>query len=308
MLTVSRLVVCRWPALPLAWAFLFLTFGYATPARAQNTDVIGVRAQGMAGAFTAVADDATSGFWNPAGLPGGSFVNGIIEYGKPERDIDQSVFGFTAAYPALGITYYRLPISQMRVKPSIAEEPADREDLDDLRLFGATVAQSLGRHFVLGTTVKLLHATDTTADLDAGAMATFGPVRIGATLRNVTEPTFESGQLAVTLERHARAGVALTSGQRGVIGSATVSFDADLMTVHDITGDERFIAVGGEAWAPHNTVGIRGGFRKNMVGAEETMVSGGVSASVKRNTFVDFYATTGDIARHGIGIALRVTF
>jgi len=308
MFNVSRLVVCRLPASSLTSALVALAFVYASPAHAQNTDVIGVRAQGMAGAFTAVADDATAGFWNPAGLPGGSFVNGITEYSKPERDLDHSVFGVTAAYPALGITYYRLPISQIRVKPSTAEEPADREDLDDLRLFGATVAQSIGRHFVLGTTVKLLHATDTTADLDAGAMATFGPIRLGATLRNLTEPTFESGRLAVTLERHARAGFALTSGQRGVVGSATVSFDADLMTVHDITGDQRFIAVGGEAWAPHNTVGIRGGFRKNMVGAEETMVSGGVSVAVKSRTFVDFYATTGDMARHGIGIGLRVTF
>lgn len=307
MRNVFRLVVCLPTVIALAGVVCVSLF-CVPGASAQTTDVIGVRAQGMAGAFTAVADDSTATWWNPAGLAGGGFATGTIEYGRPERDIDQSVSGVTAAYPALGVTYYRLPISQIRVKPSTAEEPADREDLDDLRLFGATVAQSIGQHFVVGTTVKVLHATDTTGDLDVGGMATFGPVRIGATFRNLVEPSFETGPLQVTLERHARAGVALTSGRRGVVGSATVSFDADLMTVHGAVRNERFIAVGGEAWAPHNAIGIRGGFRKNTVGTEETMLSGGVSVAVKSNTFVDFYATTGDLVRHGWGLALRVTF
>jgi len=38
------------------------------PARAQGDPPVGVRAAGMAGAFTAVADDATAAVWNPAGL------------------------------------------------------------------------------------------------------------------------------------------------------------------------------------------------------------------------------------------------
>ena len=77
-----------------------LVFLAAAPTRAQTTDVIGVRAQGMAGAFTAVADDATAGWWNPAGLAGGALFNGLIEYGRPERSQPESVRGFAAAYPA----------------------------------------------------------------------------------------------------------------------------------------------------------------------------------------------------------------
>jgi F plasmid transfer operon protein TraF len=304
---VSRVVVCR-SAFVSFVSFVSFVLTLAGQASAQTTDVIGVRAQGMAGAFTAVADDSTAGFWNPAGLAGGAFANGILEYSRPEREVDQSVSGFSAAYPALGITYYRLPISHIRVEPSTAEEPADREDLDNLRLFAATVAQSIGQHFVLGATIKLLHASDTTGDVDAGVMATFGPLRIGATLKNLFEPTFTSGPLALTLGRHGRVGAAVTSGTRGVVGSATAAVDFDLTTEHPVTGDERFIAVGGEAWAPHNVVGIRGGFRHNTVGLGQTMLSGGVSVALRKNTFVDFYATTGDLVRHGWGSDLRVTF
>jgi hypothetical protein len=280
----------------------------ALSANAQTTDIVGVRAQGMAGAFTAVADDATAGFWNPAGLAGGPFANGTLEYGRPEKSVDQTWKGVSAAYPALGVSYYRLPVSQIRVATSTGGDIASRKDQGDLSLFGATVGQSIGEHLVVGTTIKLLHAGDTSADLDAGVMATFGRARFGATLRNISQPTFGSGADAFSLQRHARAGFALTSGQRGVVGSATVSVDADLTREHGPIGDERFVSVGGEAWAPHNTVGIRGGLRRNTVGAKETLLAGGASVAVRQATFVDVYATTGDNVRHGWGIALRVTF
>jgi hypothetical protein len=292
------------------YAFVSLSLSLVPPseASAQTTDVIGVRAQGMAGAFTAVADDATAGWWNPAGLAGGAFFNSLIEYGPPDRTSDETVKGIAAAYPALGLSYYRLPVSQIRVATSTGSDPASRQDQGVLSLYGVTVGQSLGEHLVVGSTVKLLHAGETHADLDIGTMLTFGPARIGLTLRNVTEPSFGSGANAFTLERHARAGFALTSGTRGVIGSATLGVDADLTREQTIRGEERFIAVGGEAWAGQRSVAIRGGVRKNTIGGGETWLSGGVSAAVRRTTFVDAYASTGENARHGWGVALRVTF
>ena len=308
MLNVSRSGPSVSPVRTCVSVSVLLLFVHAVPASAQTTDIVGVRAQGMAGAFTAVADDASAGFWNSAGLAGGPFVNGSIEYGKPDRSLDETMKGFTAAYPALGLSYYRLPLSEIQVRTSTGTAPGSRQPVGDLSLYGVTVGQSFGEHLVLGTTVKLLHAQDTNIDLDAGVMATFGPIRLGATLRNVSEPTFGDGADAFTLRRHARAGFALTSGKRGVIGSATVSVDADLTREQGVTGDERFIAVGGEVWAPHNVVGIRGGFRRNTVGAEETMLAGGFSFAIKQSTFVDVYTTTGDTVRHGLGAALRVTF
>ena len=69
---------------------------------------------------------------------------------------------------------------------------------------------------------------ETHADLDVGAMA-----RSACANRvtvHVTEPEFGEGADALELKRQARAGVALSSGPRGVIGTATVAVDADLTT------------------------------------------------------------------------------
>ena len=52
-------------------AFLLLcaaSVGPDTRAAAQGFEPVGTRAQGMGGAFVAVADDATATYWNPAGL------------------------------------------------------------------------------------------------------------------------------------------------------------------------------------------------------------------------------------------------
>lgn len=277
-------------------------------ASAQTTDAIGVRAQGMAGAFTAVADDATATYWNPAGLAGGALISGLLEYARPDRDFNETVRGVAAAYPALGVAYYRLPVSQIRVSTPTGGTLVGRQDQGVLSLYGATVGQSIGEHLVIGTTLKLLHADDTRADLDVGVMATFGPARIGATLRDVAEPTFGGGAGAFTLQRHARAGFALGSGTRGVIGRATVSVDGDLTKTDTFRGEERNIAVGAEAWMPQQTLGIRGGFSKNTIGDGGTLWSGGLSLALRRGTYVDGYASTGDLVRHGWGFSLRVTF
>jgi hypothetical protein len=305
---VSRPVVSFVRLVSYAGTLVSFVLAPVGNASAQTTDVIGVRAQGMAGAFTAVADDATATWWNPAGLAGGALFSSTIEYSRPDRSSDESVKAIAAAYPALGVSYYRLPVSQIRVAISTAPAPVSREDQGALSSYGATIGQSLGEHLVVGSTIKLLHAEETNFDVDIGVMASFGPARIGATLRNVSEPTFESGALAFTLERHARVGFALTSGRRGVIGRATLGVDADLSREQTIRGEERFIAVGGEAWAGQQSLAIRGGVRKNTLGAGETLWSGGVSAAIRARTFVDAYASTGDAVRHGWGLALRVTF
>ena len=49
---------------------------------AQIFENIGTRAQGMGGAFVAVADDATASWWNPAGLASGAYFNGVFEHGR----------------------------------------------------------------------------------------------------------------------------------------------------------------------------------------------------------------------------------
>src|SRR5213593_358339 len=87
----------------------FVSFVRARPAEAKSAEAVGVRAQGMAGAFTAVADDATAAWWNAAGLAGGSYFSAVLEYGRLTEASDTSVKGVSIAFPALGLSYYRLP-------------------------------------------------------------------------------------------------------------------------------------------------------------------------------------------------------
>ncbi len=318
----------------------------AAAASAQMSEAVGIRAQGMSGAFTAIADDSTASWWNPAGIASGPYFNAIIEFGSqrqpgPERAVPASETGsrgFSIAYPAAALSYYRVQVSAIRPVPTTAAPSAGRQDegSTDIRLqsfvlnqFGATVGQSLGRHLVLASTVKLVRAsvaaevrpaaaasldaaadldgpTDTHAGLDIGAMARFGQLRLGLMVRNVSESSFGEGDHEALLDRHFRAGVAFSSRSNLTI----VAADFDLTTTIGATGsEERRAAVGGEGWSTGKRFGFRGGASVNTLDAARVAFSGGVSAAVRAGTYVDVAAAVGtDDSRRGWGFALRVTF
>jgi hypothetical protein len=325
----------------------------ASPAGAQPADVVGARAQGMGGAFTAVADDATASWWNPAGLAGGAYFNALIEWGQHQDPSDDhtaagdpqsawraDVRSFAVAFPALGLSYYRLRYSEIQPLTSTAASPADRQELGAVQVrlrsiamnqFGATVGQSLGSHLVVGSTVKVVNAgiapglatggasldtaagldvpTETHADVDLGLMATFGKLRVGLAVRNLWEPEFDSAVSPFTLRRQARAGVAMSSGGRGAIGTATLAFDADLTTTPTVLGDERRIAAGAEMWMPSRTLGVRGGVGASTIGERRTTLSAGGSVAVKKGIYLDGEFTGGtDLGRRGWSVAFRVTY
>jgi len=282
---------------------------WPAPVQAQPSDLVGARALGMGGAFTAVADDSTATWWNPAGLASGAYFSGMLEYAHPEGGEGDGLRGISVAFPALGLSYYRFPRSSST--GSTGSNPASRQDEGSLSVFGATVGQSFGRHLVVGSTVKLQHADDDyETGFDIGAMAAFGPAKLGLMVRNVTEPQFGEGLLAFTLERQARAGGSFTGTTRGVIGSVTVSFDADLMDIRTLAGEERRLAVGGEVWLRGKYLGFRGGASRSAIGLERTAYSGGASVALRKALFVDTFLTAGgtDESRDGWGLAFRVTF
>lgn len=283
----------------------------AGAAHAQTSDLVGVRAQGMAGAFTAVADDATATWWNPAGLASGAYFSAILEYDRPRRLPDEPIRGASIAFPALGLSYYRLPLSQIRPGTPTALDAGSRQTEGVLSVYGATVGQSLGTHLTVGSTVKLVRAGETRTGLDVGAMASFGRARLGLMVRNAREPAFHADTPdAWTLRRHARAGAAYTTGSRGVIGQATVAIDADLTTTTTVAGEDRRVAGGGEVWTSRRVLGVRGGFSASTMGDRRTAFSGGLSVSVRSGTFVDAHISSGErgSGRSGWGVSLRVTF
>src|ERR1043166_1692648 len=67
------------PFVPFARFVLFVPFVVPSAVLAQTAAPVGVRAEGMGGAFVAVADDATAAWWNPAGLATGALFRAILE-------------------------------------------------------------------------------------------------------------------------------------------------------------------------------------------------------------------------------------
>ena len=120
--------------LPLALAAVLC--GLPSAAAAQIFETVGTRAQGMAGAFVAVADDANASWWNPAGLATGAYFSMVVERAGltepavvppsgPARRVRTG--GWSVAFPALGLSYYRLRISEIRPLSSTEEGGVDRE-------------------------------------------------------------------------------------------------------------------------------------------------------------------------------------
>ena len=298
-----------------------------TRAGAQTFEAVGTRAQGMAGAFVAVADDATATWWNPAGLATGAYASAVVESGHRDDPAvvpasgpatRQTVTGGATTFPAFGVSYYHLHVSTLAPAPTVAGS-SDRQDQQatvSLRsasyaAVGVTFGQSIGDHLVIGSTVSVLHggatavagsgngeaalsqaadlpvASETHGDLDLGAMAAFGAVRFGLNVKHVGEPGFGSGDARVVLTRQARAGVAVTGHPRGTTSALTLAVDADLNRTATARGDVRHLAAGLEAWLFTNRVGLRGGLSRNTIATARLMASTGASLALRRGVFVD---------------------
>jgi hypothetical protein len=294
-----------WPATAAA----VLTVLFPATGRAQIFETIGIRAQGMSGAFVAVSDDATTTWWNPAGLASGGYFNGIVEFDRVEDPSGTRARAFALNVPSLGLSYYRLALNGMRPGDPTGSVSASREDQGVLSQFGATVGQSIGPHLILGSTLKLVHALgETSADLDAGAMAALGRVRLGVAVKNLRTPEFSDGDRRIELSRQVRAGASVKAGAPNR-AEITAAVDADLTTTPTAVGDERHLATGVEAWLANRSVGVRAGVGMNTVGDSRRSGSVGVSIGLRGGFYVDGQLTRGaDEARNGWGFALRLTF
>jgi hypothetical protein len=319
--------------------------GTALPANAQIYEIVGIRAQGMGGAFVAVADDATATWWNPAGLATGAYFSSVIERGRTTEPAEAKPGGpawrgetsaYAVVFPALGLSYYRLRISEIAPAASTEEAAPDRQDQGTIGTglrswttsqFGMSVGQSLGNHLVIASTLKLVRgglalssgpptgdpldaaadldvSMETEADLDLGAMASFGRTRLGLAMKHARQPAFGEGANRLLLRRQVRAGVAFVAR-----GTVTVAVDADLSKTPTAFGDARHVAAGAEAWLLRRRIGLRGGVSVNTVAETSASTSTGLSLAVRPSTFVDAALTVGsDRSREGWNLGLRVTF
>jgi hypothetical protein len=302
---------CMTASKPASWpGVVAMALVVLTPAvgHAQIYESVGIRAQGMSGAFVAVADDATATWWNPAGLAAGGYINAVLEFNRIEDSSHSRATGFALTVPSLGLSYYRLSLRGMRTIHTTVSSSGDRQDEGVVNQFGVTVGQSLGNHLVIASTAKLVHGLDTTkGDIDAGVMVVYGRFRAGGAAKNLRNAQLGEDVL-FSPGRQVRAGVSFKAGSASS-ADLTLALDGDLTTTPTVVGDVRHLTTGIEAWLFKKTVGLRGGTGFNTVGDPRWSSSAGVSAAFRSGMYADVQLTRGDdVTRNGWGFDLRVTF
>jgi hypothetical protein len=319
---------------------VFLTAGalaiaLLTPAGARAQLVfesVGIRALGMAGAFVAVADDASAAYWNPAGLVVGSPLGTTIEWNRfqtgnqkappgPGPTLRSGTFASVASWP-VGVSYGRLRSTWLAAGPG-GEVVSEKVETFQL---GATLVQTIVPGLVVGSTLKYLRGSFATGpsggptvedaldqgmgldgpgenhfDFDIGLMADLKKVRLGVTGRNLLEPQFTSAAgTAIKLQRLTRAGVAFLPS-----AGLTLAMDVDLDTVDLRDGLRRMIALGGEGRLG-SRVAVRGGVRWDLKGESQPVTALGLSVSLRPRFWLEGYYSRGQRDEdRGFGIGFR---
>src|SRR5262245_40786156 len=149
-------------AFRLAVVLLVISVITGSAASAQAIEEVGTRAQGMGGAFVAVANDSTATWWNPAGMPAGPLVDVT---GGVWRPTDGNAWGIGVTLPGLGASFYRVRSAGTAASAPTAGPGGDRQERRvespqrslGIGQFGATLAHSVFTRLHVGTTIKVVH-------------------------------------------------------------------------------------------------------------------------------------------------------
>lgn len=329
-----------------------LCLSVTVPAHAQIVEIVGSRALGMGGAFVAVASDSSATWWNPAGLAAGPFVDvawgqGVIETSQALPAVRHRPSWVALGTPPFGASVYRFRITDIGRFSPIDASPDGRQD-SGAGVFGrslsvtqvsATVLRTVTQGIHVGTTLKYVRGTvrsaglgresdpvglldageefdggpaDNRFDLDLGLLGVAGAVRIGALVRNVSGPEFESAALPgassvrMRLPRQFRVGVAFSPHDPAV---PLVALDADMRPYDTPAGERQVLAVGAEQWFGAARFAVRAGGRLNTRGARERTATIGGTVALRGGLFIDGHAAGGGASsEEGWGVAARVSF
>lgn len=315
-------------------------------AAAQTFDTVGTRAAGMAGAFVAVADDASAAYWNPGGFAAGNLFTMVVDRsaarvnpGGPDGAVSRSGLLVSLGMPALGLSYYRLHSTTLT--PSApgggGSDEGDVIGLGEVRLAtlithhsGATLVQSIGRGVAVGATLKLVRgvaASTVAPDLDRGRL-----LKNASELGGKGTSKFDADigvmaalgrvKFGLTVRNLTEPNFATSNGddtlslrRHARAGFAftlregwAVAADLDLTRELTPSGPVRTFAAGTEGRIGRKAF-VRGGLRLNTTDTRGAAVAAGASYAVMGPVLIDAHLTTGsERAQRGWGIAARLVY
>jgi hypothetical protein len=173
---------------------------------------VGARSAAMAGGFSALADDVTALYWNPAGIARLQGISAMASYTRWHSDITHNFVG--AVLPVsekyrmgVGLTvvdYGSLRSAAIQPGASNRDANAGTFNANDLS-FGVSIAGALTDRFSFGATVKYLRNAilDLSADglaFDAGSLyqTDFYKLKISLALTNLGgERNFQGNSLSI---------------------------------------------------------------------------------------------------------------
>ncbi|MDX1701439.1 MAG: PorV/PorQ family protein, partial [Melioribacteraceae bacterium] len=120
---------------------------------------VGPRANAMGGAFAAIANDASSMYWNPAGIGLVEKFEGIFTYTEMFADINLNYFGIVI--PAgdignIGVNVTALNIGEMDVTTEDFPEGTGETFTAGSYAFGLSYARFITDNFVVGANIKYI--------------------------------------------------------------------------------------------------------------------------------------------------------
>jgi hypothetical protein len=257
---------------------------------------LSVRAAGMGGAFTAIADDGSAAAWNPAGLASGAFFSLVLDRNMFDTT-EGTLIGLGT--PPLGVFYYRTAAGEDGGATLVAHHA------------GVTLVQSLGSELAIGASLKAVRGvvsgqSSTRFDADLGVMATGSLGKIGLSVRNLRRPSFDAPGGQIRLQRRVRLGVSVKLRQ-----DTAVAADVDLTKEATARGEWRDVAFGVESHVARK-LWLRSGVHFNAAGGAagaSPVASAGASYAIYGATLADTQATFGSKdGNRGWGIGLRFVF
>lgn len=194
----KRRMSLGWPApgVFLAALALFLQAGHASAETASGARflkiAVGARSVGMGGAYTAVANDATAIYWNPAGLAPLSRKELGLMHSEWLLGTKYDFLGYAhpLSWGTLGLGISRLGAGELQGRGPGRETQGGFSASDAAYALG--YGKALGGRANLGLSVKYLTSsigsdTASTFALDVGITRklAFAPVSLGASVQNL---------------------------------------------------------------------------------------------------------------------------